>query len=66
MPVSQPQRKPTGIALDLAKKIGAVIQKEAKTRKGRLDITHVLRALEWTRYTITEQCVRQIGDVPGE
>lgn len=62
----QPQKPPRGLALDLAIKIGQTIERENRKRNGRVNVSHILRALEWTRYKITETVVSHIGDVPAD
>lgn len=62
----QPQKKPRGRSWQLSQVLAKEIAKFNKAKKGKLSVTEVLRALEWTRYSITEACVYACGDVPAE
>lgn len=64
MGIMQPQKPPRGAAMMLAHKLAKVIDRENKARKGRLTVTAVLRALEWTRYSVTEAVVKVTGTAP--
>lgn len=57
----QPQKPPRGQAMELAKAIARTIDRENRKRKGRISVKSVLRALEWSRYTVTEAVVKVTG-----
>jgi hypothetical protein len=61
----QPQKPPTGRAMSLALALARTVERENKKTGGRLTVNHVLRALEWTRYSVTEAAIKVSGDAPA-
>lgn len=56
----QPQEKPRGHAMAMCKAILYTIARENKKRKMRVGVPAILRAVEWTRYCITETFLGQL------
>lgn len=59
----QPQKPPTGRAMTLSLALARTVERENKKAGGRITVHHVLRALEWTRYTVTEAAIRATNPV---
>lgn len=64
MGIMQPQKAPRGRTMVLAEKIAQAVDRENRRTGGKLKVSHILRALEWARYTITEAVVKQTGNAP--
>lgn len=62
MTIMQPQDKPRGTAMILCKAVCRALERENRKRKFHIPVHITLRALEWTRYCITEACVDQLGE----
>lgn len=62
----QPQEKPRGHAMTMCKTICKSIERKNRSMGMRVGVHQILRALEWTRYCLTEAYMDQLEMAAGE